>query len=298
MQRVLVIVGPTCSGKSALAVELAKKFNGEVISADSRQVYKGLDIGTGKITEREMRGVRHHLLDIISPRKVLTAHEYTEMAQAKIANISQKGKLPIVVGGTGFYIDVLLGQITLPNVPPNLKLRANLERKTAAQLFVLLKKKDQRRARSIDPHNKRRLIRALEIVQALGKVPHVSGLRNHYFDTLWIGIVPPMKVLEKKITIRLSARMRQGMVAEAKRLHRKGLSFKRMSQLGLEYRALARYLQGRISRAQMIDELNRDIRRYAKRQLTYWKRNRSIRWFDVREKGKIVNSVQRFTGGR
>jgi len=292
LAKVLVIVGPTSSGKSALAVELAKKFNGEVISADSRQVYRGLDIGTGKITTHEMHGVRHHILDIVPPTRLFTAHDFIVHGQKAIGNIAARGKLPIVAGGTGFYIDALLGRVTLPDVPANPKLRAKLEQKTAKQLFALLKKRDARRARSIDSHNKRRLIRALEIAHALGRVPNISGLRNHYFDTLWIGIAPPMKVLEKKIAIRLSARMRQGMVAEAKRLHRKGLSFKRMLQLGLEYRALTHLLHDKITREQMVEGLSRDIRRYAKSQITYWKRNKEIRWFDPEQTPRIAKLIR------
>jgi len=277
-QKVLVIVGPTSSGKSALAVGLARKFNGEVISADSRQVYRDLNIGTGKITKHEMRGVLHHLLDVASPKRKFSADDYVRHARAAIRGIASRGKLPIVAGGTGFYIDALAGRIVLPNVPPNKKLRARLEKKSAAQLYALLKKKDPRRAKAIEPHHKRRLIRALEIAAALGSVPMME-IRSPSFDMLWVGITPPMKELEKKIVVRLFARIRQGMVAEAKRLHAHGLSYKRMEELGLEYRSLARHLLGAITRAQMIEELNRAIRKYAIRQMRYWKRNNDIRWF-------------------
>lgn len=275
--KVLVIVGPTSSGKSALSVELARKFNGEVISADSRQVYRGLNIGTGKISRHEKKGVPHHLLDVASPKKIFTAHNFVEQGRNALADISSRGKLPIVTGGTGFYIDALLGRITLPNVPANPKLRAKLEQKTVKQLFALLKKKDPRRARTIEPHNKRRLIRALEIVSALGKIPHVKARPLH--DALWIGLDLPRKILEEKIALRLKTRMKQGMVREAVGLHAAGLSYKRMEQLGLEYRALAQHLQEKLTREQMIESLDRDIKRYATRQLIYWKRNRNIRWF-------------------
>ena len=276
-QKILIIVGPTSSGKSALAVELAQRFDGEVVSADSRQVYRGLDIGTGKTTKREMQGIRHHLLDVASPKKPFSADDYVRHARAAISDTASRGKLPIVTGGTGFYIDALVGRIVLPNVPPNTKLRARLEKKSAMQLFAMLKKHDPRRAKSVDPHNKRRVIRALEIVAALGKVP-MMDLVGPSFNMLWIGIAPPMNQLERKITIRLFGRIR-GMVSEGKRLHAQGLSYKRMEELGLEYRAVASLLQGKTARAQMTDELARDIRRYAKRQITYWKRNKDIRWF-------------------
>lgn len=303
-RKILVIVGPTSSGKSALAVELARKFNGEVISADSRQVYKGLNIGTGKITKREMRGVRHHLLDVASPKKTLTAHDFVQKARQAIEEIARREKLPIIAGGTGFYIDALVGRIVLPDVPANQKLRARLEKKTAGDLFVLLKRRDPRRAHTIDRHNKRRLIRALEIVHALGEVPShrgfvnpnspYSGLRNP--NILWVGLILPRTALTTKIRTRLLARIRQGMVAEARRLHKAGLTYHRMEQLGLEYRALAHYLQGKVSRVEMIDELDRDIHRYAKRQLTYWRSNKQIRWFAPDERKNIVRLVQTFCG--
>ena len=276
-QKVLIIVGPTSSGKSALAVELAKRSDGEVISADSRQVYRGLNIGTGKITKREMKGVPHHLLDIASPKKSFSADNFVKRGRAAIEDMSSRGKLPIVAGGTGFYIDALMGRIALPNVAPNKKLRLQLEKKSAAELYKILKKKDPRRATTIEPHHKRRLIRALEIAAALGHVPRTE-VKPRY-DVLWVGIAPPLRHLEKKISARLSARMRQGMVAEAKRLHKGGLSYKRMEELGLEYRSLARLLQGITTRKQMAEELQSAIRRYAIRQIRYWKRNKGIVWF-------------------
>ena len=141
-QKVVVIVGPTCSGKTALSIHLSKRFKGEVISADSRQVYKGLNIGTGKVTKKEMAGVPHHLLDVVSPKKIYTAHDFVTDGRKVIADILANKKLPIIAGGTGFYIDVLVGAISLPNVPPNPTLRKRLEKKTAPQLFALLKKKD------------------------------------------------------------------------------------------------------------------------------------------------------------
>ncbi len=249
-QKLLIIVGPTSSGKSALAVELARKFRGEVISADSRQVYKGLDIGTGKITKREMRGIPHHLLDVVSPKKVFTAHDYRIHATHAVAQVACMGKLPIICGGTGFYIDALVGRIALPDVPANPALRARLEKKSARMLFAMLKKKDPRRAKMIDPRNPRRLIRALEISYALGKNPVPN--KDLRYDALWIGLAPTMKELKEKIAIRLFARIRGWMIVEARQLHRDGLSYKRMEELGLEYRSLARFLRGQIGRMEMV----------------------------------------------
>lgn len=294
-QKLLIIVGPTSSGKSALAVELARKFNGEVISADSRQVYRGLDIGTGKITKREMQGIPHHLLDVASPKNIFTAHDYVIHTTPTVVDVVWRGKLPIICGGTGFYIDALVGRIALPDVPANPKLRAQLEKKSEVQLFALLKKRDPRRAKTIDPHNKRRLIRALEITLALGRVPMIENV-SQSFDTIWIGIALSQKQLQKKIAVRLSARLKQGMIAEAKRLHSGGLSYKRISELGLEYRSLSRFLQHKINRQELEEELNVEIRRYAKRQLTYWRRNKDIRWFKHTERPAMRKAIRVWLG--
>ena len=291
-QKILIIVGPTASGKSALAVTLAHKFKGEVISADSRQVYKSLDIGTGKITKREMMGIPHHLLDVSSPKNIFTAHDFIQRGNIAITDISSRGELPIVAGGTGFYIDALTGRIALPNVKANPAIRARLQKKTILQLFAQLQKSDPRRARKIDRKNKRRLIRALEIAQKLGKSPIPSS--TQIYDTLWIGIAPSEKDLKQKISIRLFSRISRGMVAEAKRLHVGGLSYRRMGELGLEYRSLARFLQKKITREQMRDEMMRGNYLYAKRQMTYWKRNRSIKWFLPSQTGKMSRTVDKW----
>ncbi|MEK7093050.1 MAG: tRNA (adenosine(37)-N6)-dimethylallyltransferase MiaA [Patescibacteria group bacterium] len=301
-QKILVIVGPTASGKSALAVCLARKLNGEVISADSRQVYKGLDIGTGKITKREMKGVPHHLLDVASPKKQFTANDFARLARKKISMIYHTGKLPIIVGGTGFYIDSLVGRIVLPDVAPNKALRAHLAKKTTAQLFSMLKKRDPKRAAMLstpsERNNKVRLIRALEIAHALGRNPAPRSNLGTY-DVLWLGIAPPDSKLRKNITIRLFARLRGarnnprlGMIREAGQLHAKGLSYKRMHELGLEYRSLARLLQKKITPAELEKELQSDIWRYARKQIGYWKRNKEIKWFDPKATGKIEKRVR------
>lgn len=294
-QKILIIVGPTASGKTALSIELAKKLDGEVISADSRQVYRGLDIGTGKVTKREMQGIPHHLLDVASPKKAFNADDFVRRADRAIRDIAKRGKLPIIAGGTGFYIDALVGRITLPDVPPDPALRKKLQTKTAEQLYALLKKKDPARATSMDTpserYNKVRLIRALEIAQALGQNPPPSAQAQKY-DTLWIGINPPFKVLEQKISKRLSQRLKIGMIAEAKRLHAGGLSYKRMEALGLEYRSLARFLQGKITRSEMEAELGRDIRRYAKHQFSYWKRNTDIKWVKPSQLRSVLRHVR------
>ena len=293
-QKVIVIVGPTASGKSALAVEIARQFSGEVISADSRQVYKGLDIGTGKITKREMKKIPHYLLDVVHPKKIFTAYDFTRHARRACTNILQNGKVPIICGGTGFYIDVLLGRISLPDVSANMKLRAHLEKKSTSELYRMLKKLDPRRARVTDRHNPVRLVRALEIAKSDHKT---TILTTHTgYESFWIGLQPDAVTLRKKIHLRLLERMRAGMVQEAKRLHVSGLSWKRMEALGLEYRHLALYLQKKISKEAMLRELEARIWHYAKRQITYWKRNKDITWFAPSNKKDIVRKVKDFLG--
>lgn len=297
MQKVLIIVGPTASGKSALGVALARRFDGEVISADSRQVYRGLDIGTGKISRREMQNVPHHLLDVASPRKTFSAGDFAKKARAAVEDISKRGKLPIVVGGTGFYIDALLGRIALPDVPPDTKLRARLAKKTASELYTMLKKMNPLRAKAMstssERNNKVRLIRALEIARAHLKTPMME-LRTPSYDALWIGVERSDAELRARIDKRLKERLKKGMTKEAVRLHAGGLSYKRMKELGLEYRSLARFLQKEITREQLERELQSDIWRYARKQIGYWKRNKDIRWFNPNQPKKIATAVTKW----
>lgn len=284
--KILVIVGPTATGKSSLAVKLAKKIKGEVISADSRQVYKGLDIGTGKITEKEMRGVLHHLLDVEDPKKQFSVVKYVEKAEEAIASIIANNKIPIIAGGTGFYIHALIDGIILPDVVPNPKLRRKLSKKSAEELMVILKNLDIKRAKEIDPKNSRRIIRAIEIATVLGKVPSIKKSPSKY-DAHFIGLTLPDEELRRKIKIRLGKRLKDGMVKEAENLHKNGLSWKRMDELGLEYRYLALYLQNKVSLEETKNKLETEIWRYAKRQMTWFKRDKRIRWFDANNKAGI-----------
>ncbi len=288
MQKLLVILGPTASGKSALAVKLAKKLNGEIISADSRQVYKGLDIGTGKITKKEMSGIPHHLLDVANPKNRFSVAEYQKLAREKISQIFSRGHLPILCGGTGFYISSIVDNISLPSVAPNKKLRKTFEKESPEKLFEMLKKLDPIRASSIDSKNKVRLIRAIEIAQALGKVPTKPNTECFVFDILQIGITVPPERLKENINQRLLARIKSGMIGEAENLHKKGLSWKRMEELGLEYRYLAYYLQNKITKEEMIAKLQTEIWHYAKRQMTWFKRDKRIKWFNINEKDDII----------
>ncbi len=276
--KIIVILGPTASGKSDLAVKIARKFNGEVISADSRQVYKGLNIGSGKITKKEMKGVPHHLLDVIQPSQVFTVANFKKLADKKIEEIISRRNVPIICGGTGFYIDTVVKNLELPEVKPNLELRIENQELSAEELYKKLQKLDPKRAKDIDKNNKVRLIRAIEIATALGKVPKVKS--KPLYDALQIGILWNQEELHTRIEKRLFSRIKQGMIKEAENLHKKRLSWRRMEMLGLEYRYLAKYLQKKISKEEMIERLNIEIRQYAKRQMAWFKRDTSIIWLD------------------
>lgn len=295
-QKVVVIVGPTATSKSDLAVWLAKKIDGEIVSADSRQVYRGLDIGTGKITKKEMRGVPHYLLDVADPREQFSADDFVHLGRETLRYIVRKGKIPIIVGGTGFYIDALLGKISLPRVAPNAQLRKKLQKLPAEKLFVMLKNLDPKRAKTIDKNNPVRLIRAIEIARALGKVPKQRN--TMIYHSLLIGFTLPESELKSRIHKRLLMRMKQGMTAEAKRLRKNGLSFRRMRELGLEYRHLADYLQGKCTKEDMLATLERSIWQYAKRQKTWFRKDKAIKWFSPMEKKSIEREVKKFSSGR
>ncbi len=283
----IVIVGPTAAGKSELAVRLAKKFDGEVISADSRQVYRSLDIGTGKvpgawrrIRGRKLfvwRGVPHHCIDVVPPERQYTVAEFKRSAEGAIRGVASRGRVPILVGGSGFWIDVAAYGLALPAVRPNPALRRRLAKKSADELLALLKRYDPERARAIEIRNPRRLIRAIEIALALGRVPKLRRKRSPW-RLLWLGKMLPEKILKRRIRTRLALRIRRGMVAEARRLHERGLSWRRFYELGLEYRYLADYLRKTMTKREMTVGLEKATWRYARRQLAWFGRNPDIRW--------------------
>ncbi len=285
--KIIVVPGPTASGKSELAVKIAKKFNGEIISADSRQVYKGLNIGSGKITKKEMRGIPHYLLDVASPKRVFTVTQYQKLAKKALRKTLAKGKIPIICGGTGLYIDALIYDYQFPQVPPQPKLRKKLEKLSTEELFKKLQKLDPWRAQNIDKHNRRRLIRALEIILTTKKpVPPLASLwgnaslqGSEHFQIMKIGVKKSPEELKRLIKKRLVARLQEGMIKEVENLHyRQSLSWKRLDDLGLEYRYVSRYLRGLIIKREMIELISKESYRYAKRQMTWFRRNPEIRW--------------------
>lgn len=282
-----VIVGPTASGKSDLAVKIAKKIKGEIISADSRQVYKGMDIGSGKITKKEMAGMPHHLLSVASPNSTFSVGKYVKLARKVIREICARKRIPIIVGGTGFYIDSLVYSIPLPEVKPNLKLRKKLGNKSSIELFKILSKIDPEKASLIDRNNPRRLIRAIELAKAGASTKFkITDFYTNKTTTIgetrlklkWIGINPPNGVLRRNITKRLDSRLKKGMVREISNLHKKGVSWKKLESFGLEYKWGAMLLRGKVSQQEFRLGIINDILNYAKRQMRWFKRNENIKW--------------------
>jgi tRNA dimethylallyltransferase len=301
-QKIITVIGPTASGKSDLAVNIAlfiKKNTSklivpgaEIISADSRQIYKWLDIGSNKITAKEMRGVPHHLLGIANPKRTFTVAQYQKLADKTIRQIIKRGNIPILCGGTGLYIDSIIYGTKFPGIKPNPSLRKKLEKIETSELFALLSKRDPQRASTIDKNNRRRLIRALEIVIVSGKpVPQLK--QEPRFNTLWIGLKINKNDFKKRLSSRLEKRVKIGLIKEVRNLHKThGLSWKRLESFGLEYRFVSQFLQNKISKTKMKGEIVNESAQYAKRQITWFKRNKQINWLD--EKQKALDLVESF----
>ena len=275
--KIIAVVGATASGKTALSIELAKRFNGEVISADSRQVYRGLDIGSGKVTEAEMQGIPHHLIDIADISYRYTGADFVRDAKAAIADITARGKVPIIAGGTFFYLDLLRGKMSTAEVEPNLELQAELEKLTTEELFRKLSLADSARAATIESSNRRRLIRALEIIQTLGSVPPPTRTESE-FDWLIFGIDIERDTLNARIEERMLQRLKDGMREEVEALLAAGASAERLVDFGLEYRFLTRNIQKEIPYEVMTEKLFTKIKQFAKRQKTWLKRDTEIIW--------------------
>jgi len=294
--KLIVILGQTATGKSDFAVDIAREIKGEIISADSRQVYKGMDLGTGKITKKEMRGVPHFLLDINSPSKVFTVSDFKKMADKKIEEILNRKNIPIICGGTGFYIDTVINGNVYPEVPPNEKLRKKFGSYSTAALCELLSKLDEDRLKTIDKNNKVRLIRAIEIAYALGSVPKINN-ENNKFKILKIGLSVPDELLKERIMLRLISRIKKGMIKEIQNLHDNGTTWKRMGDLGLEYRYISQYLQKKLTKEEMIEKLYTEIWHFAKRQKTWFKRDKETIWINPLKKSdklKALKEVKKF----
>jgi tRNA dimethylallyltransferase len=299
--KILVILGQTAVGKSAWAVKLAQLYKGEVVSADSRQVYKRLNIGTGKITAAEMQGVPHHLLDIVEVGDArYSVANWKKDAEKVIEEISDRGNLPIICGGTGFYIDALVQNKNYSE--ERVEISPELKAMSTPELFTHLQKLDPARASTIDPHNRRRLERAISLAEAHGKVPTVTAQPRPDWQIKTIGLTLPDNILKERIIKRLDERLTGGMIDEVKNLLAEGVLPERLKELGLEYKYITLHLEGTLTAEELRTALINKIWQYARRQRTWWRKDSSIEWIDARDEKAILAAAANWSsansGGR
>ena len=283
-QKIITIIGPTALGKSSIGVLVARQIGGEIISADSRQVFRELTIGSGKITPWEMGGIPHHMLDVVNLNAHYSVNTYVEQARAKIAEITTRGNTPIIVGGSGLYVDATIQDMQFPDAEPNHNLREELSKKSLEELFTQLTELDPDRAQTIDSKNPHRLIRAIEIATALGSVPEQTHKNAAYlYDAHQFGLTASPAFLRIQIEKRLDDRLQNGLIDEVKNILKNGVAADYLESFGLEYRYVTQYVRGALPYDDMRKQLTTKICQYAKRQMTWFKRNPNITWFD-REK--------------
>lgn len=279
LPKLIVVLGTTACGKSGLGVELARRFNGEVISADSRQVYKGLDLGTGKVTAEEMGGIPHHMLDVVEPGAPYSVADFQPAAYAAIDDILGRGKVPILVGGTGLYVRAVTEGFVFSDNKPNPALRAELETKSNGELYALLREKTGVTLTDGEENNRHRLIRSLEKCLSGGWESPKACPR---YSCLLLGVNFPREIVCQRIDQRLQARIDAGMIEEVANLRAAGVSDEFLERLGLEYRYILWYLIGKIPTLEGLkDELGRAIKRFAKRQVVWFKKDRDVLWLDM-----------------
>lgn len=281
LQKLIVVLGTNASGKSSLGINLAKKYNGEIISADSRQIYRGLDLGSGKVTPEETLGVPHYMIDILDPNIPYSVADFQMQSYKIIDDIIARGKVPFLVGGTGLYVRSIVNGYTFDNTPPNEALRLELEEKSVEELYRLLAEKCNGQVNLADPKNKRRLIRALEKTYG-GKEELKEEKCSPRYRVLQLGVTWPKEILHSRIDERLDKRLGEGMIDEVRALRANGATDDFLYKLGLEYRYILWYLNGKYaSLDEMKEELGRAIKRFAKRQMTWFRKDTSIIWLNM-----------------
>lgn len=276
--KVIAIVGATASGKTAYAVELAKKIGGEIISADSRLVYKGFDIGTAKPSEAEQDGIPHHMIDIVEPEFEYSAGLYKKQAEQKIEQITQRGNIPIIAGGTGLYIDILLQNYDLPQIDTDMQLRHELKKLANEELYAMLADIDSEAVLGINPNDRKKIIRAIEIIKTTGKKLNQSrGISQTQYDIEWIGKNFERDILYDRINKRVEGMIEAGLAEETKLLLEKHGRISNLTDT-IGYREILGYLDNRYSLCDAVELLKKNTRNYAKRQLTWFRRNKNIKW--------------------
>ena len=278
-KKLIVIAGTNASGKSGLSIELAKKYGGEIISADSRQVYKGLDLGSGKVTPEEMQGVRHHLLDVAKPNEFFSLTDFQEKAYESIDDVLDRGKKAFLVGGTGLYVNSIVDGYNIVKAPVNNELRDEVAKKSIGELISILEEKNPDALNKVDLKNKRRVERAVE--RALMGVTE-EPVNIPRYNTLVLGITWPREILYERIRERLDRRLDEGMIEEVVRLSEEGATDKFLYGLGLEYRYILMYLRGEFESFEAFyEKLFMEIRHLAKEQMTWFRKRKDITWIDM-----------------
>ena len=306
-QNVLVIIGPTAVGKTKLSIEMAKRYNGEIISGDSMQIYRGMDVGTAKITKEEMEDIPHHLIDIKEPFESFSVAEFQELVRAKIAEIAKKGKLPIIVGGTGLYIQSVIYDYQFSDVSGDEAYRLQLEERVKEigneALHEELKEIDPGSAAQIHPNNVRRVIRALEIYHLTGKT--MQEYQSHQqpdllYNTAIVGLTMDRDQLYERINLRVNMMMDEGLLPEVKALYQQGLRECQSIQ-AIGYKEIYEYLDGKVTLNEAVENLKQNSRRYAKRQLTWFRNKMKVEWFDmsnVNNFSKKIAEISQYVEGK
>ncbi len=276
--RVIAVVGATASGKSAYAIDLALKIGGEIVSADSRLVYKGLDIGTAKPTREEQEIVPHYMIDIVEPEVDYSVGLYVKDAKKCIEDIIKRHKIPIVVGGTGLYYRILLENYNLPDTKPDYELRKSLEELSFSELYSMLYQLDPDAAKLVNENDKRRAIRFIEVIKQNGSpLSEARGFKDPEYDVEWIGLNFPREELYERINKRVDLMIEQGLVDETKQLLAKHGRISNITDT-IGYREMLLYIDGILTLQEAIEKLKQNTRNYAKRQLTWFRKNPDIKW--------------------
>lgn len=298
----LVIVGPTAVGKTALSLSLAKEFDGEIISGDSMQVYRGMDIGTAKATKQERSQVPHHLIDLIDPDTSFSVQQFKKLARLKINEIICRNRLPILVGGTGLYIEAVIHDYAMPHVPEKPEFRRQMrqiaEVEGGMSLHRRLAEVDPKSAEKLHPNDIKRMIRALEVYHVTGRpFSELKGKGTSPYEALWIGLTMPRERLYQRINKRVDQMVEEGLVDEVRELKEQGYHLGLTSMQAIGYKEIMSYLEGDITRDEAIHLIKRGTRKYAKRQLSWFRRLSEIHWFDVTAEG-YMEEIKKLVAGK
>ena len=299
MKKLVCVAGPTCSGKTSLGIEIAKEFDGEIISADSMQIYRELNIGTAKPSKEEMEGIPHHLIDIVNPDGEFSVKEFVDMANEKIEDITKRGKLPIVVGGTGLFISSLIDNVQFSDGEADEDLRKELsdiaDKKGAEFLHSMLKDIDYDSYLRLHPNNIKRVIRAIEIYKTTGitMTEQIKNSKNKPsdFNLCYIGLNTDREIIYDRINKRVDIMIEKGLLDEVKALKEKGYTTLNKSMQAIGYKELFLYLDGKLTLNEAVDLIKQESRRYAKRQLTWFRRDERIKWIDIKECNTVLKQM-------